>query len=59
MATPFWIRKMLEARGIRYDELHHSEVYTAQELAQREHISGHRVAKVVVVVAARCGEVLP
>jgi Ala-tRNA(Pro) deacylase len=51
MATPIWIRKMLELRGIPFEELHHPEVYTAQEVAQREHVSGHRVAKVVVVMA--------
>ena len=51
MATPSWIRKMLELRGIPFEELHHPEVYTAQEVAQREHVSGHRVAKVVVVIA--------
>lgn len=50
MATPSWIRKMLELRGIEFEELHHPDVYTAQEVAQREHISGHRVAKVVVVM---------
>jgi Ala-tRNA(Pro) deacylase len=31
--------------------MHHREVFTAQEVAQSEHISGHRLAKVVVVVA--------
>jgi Ala-tRNA(Pro) deacylase len=41
---------MLELRGIPFEELHHTEVYTAQDLAQREHFSGHRVAKVVVVM---------
>ena len=51
MATPTWIRQMLALRGIPYEELHHPEVYTAQEVAQREHFSGHRVAKVVVVMA--------
>jgi len=50
MATPMWIRKMLELRRIPFQELHHSEAYTAQEVAQREHVSGHRVAKVVVVL---------
>jgi Ala-tRNA(Pro) deacylase len=50
MGTPFWIRKMLEIRGIPFAELQHPDVYTAQEVAQREHISGHRVAKVVVVM---------
>jgi Ala-tRNA(Pro) deacylase len=42
---------MLELRGIPFEELHHPEVYTAQEVAQREHFSGHRVAKVVAVMA--------
>jgi Ala-tRNA(Pro) deacylase len=51
MATPLWVRKMLELRGIPFEELHHAEVYTTQEVAQREHVSGHRVAKVVVVMA--------
>jgi Ala-tRNA(Pro) deacylase len=51
MATPMWIRRMLELRGIPFEELHHRDAYTAQEVAQREHFSGHRVAKVVVVMA--------
>jgi Ala-tRNA(Pro) deacylase len=51
MASPLWIRKMLQLRGIPFTELHHPEVYTTQEVAQREHFSGHRVAKVVVVLA--------
>jgi Ala-tRNA(Pro) deacylase len=51
MASPLWIRKMLELRGIAFEEMHHPEAYTAQEVAQREHISGHRVAKVVVAMA--------
>jgi Ala-tRNA(Pro) deacylase len=51
MATPFWIKRMLDLRGIPYQELHHPDVFTAQEVAQREHFSGHRVAKVVVVMA--------
>jgi Ala-tRNA(Pro) deacylase len=42
---------MLRHRGIPFEELHHAEAYTAQEVAQREHVSGHRVAKVVVVIA--------
>jgi Ala-tRNA(Pro) deacylase len=51
MATPLWIRKMLQLRGIPFEEVRHPQVYTAQEVAQREHFSGHRVAKVVVVMA--------
>jgi Ala-tRNA(Pro) deacylase len=42
---------MLELRGIPFEELHHHEAYTAQTVAKREHISGHRVAKVVVVMS--------
>jgi Ala-tRNA(Pro) deacylase len=51
MATPTWVRKTLELRGIPFEELHHPEVFTAQQVAQCEHMSGHRVAKVVVVLA--------
>jgi Ala-tRNA(Pro) deacylase len=50
MSTPNWIQKTLELRGIPYLELHHDEAYTAQEVAQLEHISGHRMAKVVVAM---------
>jgi Ala-tRNA(Pro) deacylase len=42
---------MLDVRGIRYEETHHPEAYTAQQVAQEEHVSGHRLAKVVVVLA--------
>jgi Ala-tRNA(Pro) deacylase len=41
---------MLALRGIPFEELHHREAYTAQQVAEREHVSGHRVAKVVVVM---------
>src|SRR5262245_35188642 len=51
MATPMWIKRMLELRGVPFEECHHPVVYTAQEVAHQEHISGHRVAKVVVVMA--------
>jgi len=50
MATPTWIRRILQARGIPFEELHHREAFTAQDVAHREHVSGHRVAKVVVVM---------
>jgi Ala-tRNA(Pro) deacylase len=51
IATVAWIKSMLERRGVSYEESHHRVVFTAQEVAQREHISGHRLAKVVVVLA--------
>lgn len=52
MATATWVQHDLEQAGIAFQELHHDDVYTAQALAEREHVSGHRVAKVVVVIAA-------
>jgi Ala-tRNA(Pro) deacylase len=42
---------MLERRGVSYEELHHRVAFTAQEVAQSEHISGHRLAKVVIAMA--------
>ena len=51
MATATWIKTELEEKGLPFEELQHAEAYTAQAVAQREHISGHRVAKVVVVMA--------
>jgi Ala-tRNA(Pro) deacylase len=51
MATATWVRDELEQRGLKYQELHHPESFTAQAVAQHEHISGHRVAKVVAVIA--------
>ncbi len=51
MATANWVRDELERKGFAYEELHHTDAWTAQELAQREHVSGHRVAKVVGVLA--------
>ena len=51
MATPEWVRKVLRLRRVPFEELHHREAFTAQEVAHQEHISGHRVAKVVVVLA--------
>ena len=51
MATPNWIRTTLDQRGVRYEERNHPEAYTASAVAHQEHVSGHRVAKVVVALA--------
>jgi Ala-tRNA(Pro) deacylase len=51
MATATWIKSLLEDRGVAFEEMQHREVFTAQEVAQSEHISGHRLAKVVIVIA--------
>jgi len=54
MATATWIKNELEQRGIAFKEIPHREVFTSQEVAQSEHISGHRLAKVVVIIADGC-----
>src|SRR5438874_8880917 len=51
MAIATWIRDELNQRCVPYAELHHPEAFTAQQVAQFEHVSGHRVAKVVCVMA--------
>jgi Ala-tRNA(Pro) deacylase len=51
MATATWIKSELDQCGIVYDELHHLDAFTAQDMAHREHVTGHRVAKVVIVIA--------
>jgi len=51
MATSNWVKSMLTQRGVPYEELHHRVAFTAQEVAQSEHVSGHFLAKVVIVLA--------
>ena len=51
METTSWIKRMLDSRGIAYEERHHRVAFTAQEVAQGEHVTGHRIAKVVIVLA--------
>ena len=51
MAAKTWIKKMLERHGVDYEERYHRDAFTAQQVAEAEHVSGSRVAKVVVVVA--------
>ena len=51
MAARTWIRQLLDQRDVPYEEVQHAEAFTAQEVAQREHVTGHRVAKVVIVTA--------
>jgi Ala-tRNA(Pro) deacylase len=45
-----WIRQILNKRHIPFQELHHERAFTAQEVAGLEHVSGHRVAKVVIAI---------
>ncbi len=41
----------LRQEGVPYKLQHHPQVFTAQEVAEAEHVSGDRVAKVVMVQA--------
>ncbi len=50
MAAAHWVKTLLEQRGVAFTETHHQLAFTAQEVAQREHVSGHRMAKVVIVM---------
>lgn len=51
MATVPWIKSMLESGHVAYQESRHATAITAQEVAEKEHISGRRTAKVVVLIA--------
>jgi Ala-tRNA(Pro) deacylase len=48
---PRWIASTLEAEHVPYRIRHHRPCFTAQEVAAAEHVSGHRLAKVVAVMA--------
>ena len=45
------LQSYLDRMGIPYQLSHHDTTYTAQDLAQREHVSGHKVIKPVLVEA--------
>jgi Ala-tRNA(Pro) deacylase len=45
------LRDYLDQMGVRYSWSHHDPAYTAQDLAMKEHVSGKRVIKPVVVEA--------
>jgi Ala-tRNA(Pro) deacylase len=51
MSARTWVTKMLERHGVSFETRYHEDAFTAQEVAEHEHVSGRRVAKVVVVVA--------
>src|SRR5436309_3544435 len=51
MSMPKWIESTLEHEQVRFHSRHHRPRFTAQEVAAEEHVSGHRVAKVVVIKA--------
>jgi Ala-tRNA(Pro) deacylase len=51
MDSPSWIRALLRERQVPFQEFRHLQAFSARELARRGHISPHRVAKVVIVIA--------
>lgn len=50
MPIPAHISKFLESQHVPYQACTHSRAYTAQGIAQAQHISGKKVAKVVMVM---------
>jgi len=48
MAIPQRIRDYLDSQNVPYETLHHSQAFTAQEVAHSLHISGKKCAKAVV-----------
>jgi Ala-tRNA(Pro) deacylase len=50
MPIPAHISGFLDSRHIAYQSCTHSRAYTAQGIAQAQHLSGKRLAKVVIVV---------
>ena len=51
MPIPAHISQFLDSQHIPYQAYTHSRAYTAQGIAQAQHLSGKRLAKVVMVVA--------
>jgi Ala-tRNA(Pro) deacylase len=49
MAMAQWLEQVLDHLRIPYDKHHHRPAYSASRLAQAEHVSGHRVAKTVIL----------
>jgi Ala-tRNA(Pro) deacylase len=46
------LRELLDAEGLKYVVTSHSQAFTAQEVAQRLHVSGREMAKTVVLRTA-------
>jgi Ala-tRNA(Pro) deacylase len=51
MAIPARLEEYLAAQGVPYTRRTHPLAFTAQEVAQAEHVSGRMVAKTVVLLA--------
>jgi Ala-tRNA(Pro) deacylase len=51
MPIPTRISEYLDSHHVSYQSCRHSPAYTAQGIAQAQHVSGKKMAKVVMVVA--------
>jgi len=51
MSLPHWFERILQHYRMPFEEIHHLPVCSALRLAEAEHVSGHRVAKTVLVSA--------
>jgi len=49
MSVPHWLQRILTYHGVAYEEHLHPPVFAASHLAHVEHITGRRVAKVVLL----------
>ena len=49
MVIPVRLKTYLEENGVDYQVLYHPRVYTAQEVAAAQHVSGKELAKVVMI----------
>ena len=50
MPIPAHISKFLDSQHVPYQSFTHSRAYTAQGIAQAQHLSGKKLAKVVMVI---------
>jgi Ala-tRNA(Pro) deacylase len=50
MPIPAYISRFLDSENIAYQACRHSPAYTAQGIAQAQHLSGKHIAKVVMVM---------
>jgi len=48
MAMTERVKRLLDAEGVHHETLPHQEAFTAQEVAEASHVSGRRVAKVLI-----------
>lgn len=43
------LREFLDSAGVKYDVLSHRQAFTAQEVAEAQHVKGKELAKVVIL----------